>query len=228
MFSRCASSLLKKREEPRDHAFGTGCIRSAFTLPELMIAMSIGMAVAAAALILNIYIYRGLSDTSSKIQSQRKADMIIEKITRGPMGTFGGIHSVYYNDQGTPGSPNPVIATIATAPTNQTFTFRAQTNFTAFGYISLTNYTDSSMAALYTIGYDTPSKTVYYRVNGGDQIPMVNGFPNTISMGRFMFTEPGTNAMVKLTFDLLVQKAGGRVLTNTYETTASYRNNPQE
>lgn len=200
----------------------------AFTLVELMIALTVGSVVAGAAVILYLFIYQGMYETSAKLVAQRKADMMVEKITRGPMGCFGGIHSVYYWANGTAGAPNPTITTVSTSPTNQTFSFYVQTNFTGFTYINMTNYLNTAVAARYTIGYNSTNKTVYYTVGSGSQSEMIVGFPDRVTMGRFMFTETGTNAMVKLTFDLLIQKANRTVLTNTYEANAFYRNNPLE
>lgn len=200
----------------------------AFTLSELMMAISIGTTTAGAAIFLYTLVYRGFLETSSKVQMQRKADVMVEKITRGPMGIFGGIHSVYYNANGTPGSPNPLISTVTTSPTNQTFSFYVQTNFNNFTFICLTNYQNVAVAARYVIGYDSVNKIVYYTVNGEAQNSMIQDFPANVSMGRFMFIET-SNAMVRLQFDLLLLKPStGAVLTNTYETVAFYRNNPQE
>lgn len=204
------------------------CHREAFTLVELMIALSVGTAVAGASIILYLFVYQGMYEGSAKMVAQRKADMMVEKITRGPMGTFGGIHSVYFKADGTPGSPNPTITTVGTNPTNQTFSFYVQTNFNNFTYICLTNYLNTAVAARYTIGYNPVNKTVYYTVGTGGQTEMIVGFPDRVNMGRFMFTETGTNGMVRLTFDLLIQKGNRDVLTNTYEASAFYRNNPKE
>ncbi len=192
-----------------------------------MVSLSIGTTVAAASLFLFVYLYRGLYEASAKIQAQQKADTLVQKITRGPMGTFGGIHSVYYNASGYPGSPNPTVTTISTNPTNQTFSFYVQTNFSGFTYVSMANYQNTSVAALYKIGYNPASKTIYYTVNGGTQVPMVNDFPANLSIGRFMFAISGTN-LVNMQFDFLIQKPNGSVLTNTYDATAFYRNNPQQ
>ncbi len=201
---------------------------NAFTLAELMIALPIGIAAAGAALFLYIFLYRGMYDTTSELQAQSKANAIIEKIARGPMGTFGGIHSVYFNANGTPGNPNPTITTVSTSPTNQTFSFYVQTNYSGFAYISLTNYLDTSVAALYTIGYDTNANMVYYTVNNGSKTSLET-LPSNILIGRFMFIQTNsTLPEVQLAFDILIPKSNGTVTSNSYTTLATFRNNPQE
>jgi prepilin-type N-terminal cleavage/methylation domain-containing protein len=201
--------------------------KRAMTLIELMFAISIGSVVFTGVLILYILLLRGASDTSAIILTQRKASLLTEKVIRGPMGVFGGMHSVYYNEVGTPGAPNPLIVTLSTNPTNQTFSFYVQTNFNSFTCINLTNYTDPSVAALYKIGYNSTNHAVYYTVNNGPEINLMSGFAPGVDVTRFMFVQ-NTNASVNFEFDLIIPKSNGQILTNSYNSVIAYRNTPQE
>jgi hypothetical protein len=151
----------------------------------MMFAVGISMAVIAAGMVIFILLYRTSNDASKQIRVQRKADILVERLARGPYGGYGGIRGAYVNSQ-LPGNalPNPVGGTVnalAGSNVHQTLSYYAQTNFANFVHLgtpvtSLANFLTqhTTNAGLYTIGYDSTNRWIYYAVNGGSELPIVD------------------------------------------------------
>lgn len=156
-----------------------------YTLVEVMVAVGVSMAVMAAGMIMFIMIYRASHDASKQIRVQRKADILIERLSRGPVGGYGGIRGAYVNTSLAGNSlPNPVGGTLnplsGSNSIHHTLQYYAQTNFTSYvtlgtTVISLANFQaqHTTNAALYVIGYDSTNKWVYYSIDGGTPTPIV-------------------------------------------------------
>jgi hypothetical protein len=159
--------------------------RTSYTLVEVMFAMAVSMAVIAAGMIIFIMIYQTSNDASKQIRVQRKADILIERLSRGPFGGFGGIRGAYVNTSLAGNAlPNPVGGTknplSGSNSLHQTLQYYAQTNFGSWvtlgtAVTSLSNFQSQhgTNAGLYQIGYDSTNKWVYYSLDGGPQTPIV-------------------------------------------------------
>ena len=159
--------------------------RTSYTLIEVLFAMAISMAVIAAGMIIFIMIYQTSNDASKQIRVQRKADILIERLSRGPFGGYGGIRGSYVNTSLAGNAlPNPVGGTVnplsGSNSLHQTLQYYAQTNFGNFVTLgttvtSLANFQaqHTTNAGLYVIGYDSTNKWVYYTLNAGAETPIV-------------------------------------------------------
>jgi Tfp pilus assembly protein PilW len=236
-----------------------GSNRFSFTLVELMLAVGISMAVIAAGMVIFILLYRTSNDASKQIRVQRKADLLIERLARGPYGGYGGIRGAYVNSQLAGNAlPNPVGGTVnplVGSNVHQTLTYYAQTNFANYVHLatpvtSLANFLTqhSTNAALYTVGYDSTNRWIYYSVNGGTVQPMVDLEDIDLDYMRFsggLFqlnitptsvstnTYSGTNYISTNASNLIVMEFGmpywtsdgTRRITNHYSAKVYIRNN---
>jgi hypothetical protein len=159
--------------------------RISFTLVEVMIAVGISMAVIASGMVMFILIYRTSHDASRQIRVQRKADILIERLARGPSGGYGGIRGAYLNTQLAGNQlPNPMGGTVNSmygSNVFQTLTYYAQTNFVNFVHLatpttSLANFLSQhdTNASLYTIGYDSTNRWVFYSIDNNTPQPIVD------------------------------------------------------
>jgi hypothetical protein len=172
--------------------------QTSYTLVEMLVATGVAMAVIGAGLVIFIMIYRASNDASKQIRVQRKADILIERLARGPYGGFGGIRGAYLNTSLAGNTlPNPVGGTLnplsSSNSLHQTLQYYAQTNFTAYVTLgttvtSLANFQTqhaTTNAGLYVIGYDPTNEWVYYKVNNGPDTPIVELEDVELSYLRF-------------------------------------------
>lgn len=169
--------------------------RRSYTLLEVMFATGISMVVIAAGMLIFIMIYQASNDASKQIRVQRKADILVERLSRGPFGGYGGIRGAYLNTS-LPGNalPNPIGGTINPVTSNvfHTLQYYSQTNFANYITLgttvtSLANFQaqHSTNAALYRIAYDSTNKFIYYSINNGPETPIIELEDVELSYLRF-------------------------------------------
>jgi hypothetical protein len=142
-------------------------------------------------------LYRASNDASKQIRVQRKADILIERLARGPYGGYGGIRGAYVNTSLAGNAlPNPVGGTVnplSGSNVYHTLQYYAQTNFT--DYVTLATTVTSlgdfqtqhvpANASLYQIGYDSTNKWIYYTVDGGSETAIIDLEDVELSYLRF-------------------------------------------
>ncbi|MBV9463869.1 MAG: hypothetical protein JO317_06535 [Verrucomicrobiae bacterium] len=147
-----------------------------FTLIEAITGLAIAVMVLSTALTFLIEIHRASADTSKQIDIQHQADLIVERLERGPDGRIGGLREAYLNASLAGNvAPNPTGGTPSVSSNVfHTLTYTVQTNHVNF--VSLSDPVTSATSfntlhggdsAQITIGYDAAQRRIFYRVGAG-------------------------------------------------------------